>query len=279
MSCLLIKPCCTRVKDMAMMMGKHKSRKDYPMIIRFLRGLELSVAFVAVFAATCFSIPEGFVYLDEQDKTIQASVRYFSTENFVGARVDGYKAARIVITKQAAQALSKVQKELLENGYSLVVYDAYRPQKAVNHFMRWSEDLNDQAMKAKYYPKIDKRNVFDRGYVAKKSGHTRGSTIDLSIIKVDGKLKAPIFALRSVKGCEALPFLDDGTVDMGSSWDLLDQASHHSSPKVADECATQRNYLRTKMEKQGFRAYEQEWWHYTLNNEPFPDTYFDFDIE
>lgn len=249
------------------------------MIIRFLRGLELSVALAAVFAVTCFSIPEGFVYLDEQDKTIQTSVRYFSTENFVGARVDGYKVARIVITKEAAQALSKVQKELLKNGYSLVVYDAYRPQKAINHFLRWSEDLNDQAMKAKYYPKIDKKNVFALGYVAKKSGHTRGSTIDLSIIKVDGKLKAPIFTLRSVKGCEELPFLDDGTVDMGSSWDLLDQVSHHKNPKVADVYATQRNYLRTKMEKQGFRAYEQEWWHYTLNNEPFPDTYFDFNIE
>jgi D-alanyl-D-alanine dipeptidase len=243
---------------------------------KFLRCFQLCLCLVAVFAATCFAIPEGFVYLDELDKTIQNSIRYFSTENFIGTRVDGYKIARIVITKQAAQALSKVQKELLKDGYSIVVYDAYRPQKAVNHFMRWSEDLNDQAMKAKYYPSIDKKNVFALGYVSKKSGHSRGSTIDLSILKIGAKLKTPTFRLR---GAKALPFLDDGTIDMGSSWDFFGEASHHNSPKVAYEYTTQRNYLRTKMEKQGFRAYDQEWWHYTLNNEPFPDTYFDFDIE
>ena len=223
-------------------------------------------------------LPEGFVYLDELDKTIEVSMRYISSENFVGSPIDGYKAARIIMTKPTAEALCKVQKELAAEGYSLVVYDAYRPQKAVNHFVRWGKDLTESAMKAKYYPNVNKKEVFDLGYVAIKSGHSRGSTVDLTIIRKGEKVKQPTLQTRSINGQE-IPFLDDGTVDMGSSFDLFDEASHHESPKISENYHTMRRYLRAKMEKHGFKPLTDEWWHYTLKNEPFPNTYFDFDIE
>ncbi|MBM3886841.1 M15 family metallopeptidase, partial [Candidatus Dependentiae bacterium] len=210
---------------------------------------------------------------------IQTSIRYFSSENFVGSSIDGYKTSRIIMTKPTAEALSKVQKELLSEGYSLVVYDAYRPQKAVNHFVRWGNNEADIKMKAQYYPNVDKKAVFDLGYVATKSGHSRGSTVDLTIIRVGEKLKIPTFQLRSFETAQAIPFLDDGTVDMGSSFDLFDEASHHESTKIPEKYHTWRRYLRKKMEKYGFKIYQDEWWHYTLINEPFPATYFDFDIE
>lgn len=224
------------------------------------------------------TLPDGFVYLDEVDPTIQTSMRYFSTENFVGTRMDGYKKARIIMTKETAVALCKAQKEFLQDGYSLVIYDAYRPQKAVDHFVRWSTTSNNPAIKAKYYPEVAKEHCFKLGYISKKSGHTRGSTIDLTIIKVGDQLKTPTLNMRAMNE-KQVPFLDDGTVDMGSSLDLFGPASHHDSPLMPQEYTDRRNYLRSKMVKHGFKTFVKEWWHYTLINEPFPNTYFDFDIE
>ncbi len=224
------------------------------------------------------ALPEEFVYLDEIDKTIQISMRYFSTENFVGSRLDGYKTARIIMTKKAAAALCNAQKELLLDGFCLVVYDAYRPQKAVDHFVHWSTTPDNQTIKEKYYPEIAKEQCFELGYIGKKSGHTRGSTIDLTIIKVGDQLKTPTLSWRTMNE-KLIPFLDDGTVDMGSSFDLFGPASHHDSPLMPQKYTALRNYLRAKMIKHGFKPYAEEWWHYTLVNEPFPTTYFDFDIE
>lgn len=248
------------------------------MMTRYLRNFAAALLMASTVSMIHAALPEGFVYLDDLDSTIQTSMRYATKENFVGAVVDGYKVSRIIMTKQAAQALCLVQKELLQEGYSLVVYDAYRPQKAVDHFIRWSNNLQDISTKNRYYPNIAKDSVFDLGYVAKRSGHSRGSTIDLSIIQVDKKLKKPILQVRTINGHQ-IPFFDDGTVDMGSSFDLLDEASHHDSPKMTDAYNSQRHYLREKMLKHGFKMYSQEWWHYTLVNEPFPNTFFDFDIE
>ena len=243
---------------------------------------------------------EDFVYLDEVDTTIQISLRYYSAENFTGSIIDGYKSHRVILTKPAAEALCRVQEDLRKDGFSLVIYDAYRPQKAVDHFIRWVALPADQATKAKYYPNINHKDAFKLGYIGEKSGHTRGSTVDVSIISLEALLgkgrggggdsssefsnsfvKSPSLLplqIRTINGYE-LPFLDDGTVDMGSSFDLFDTASHHgSSSNMPAEYLSRRNYLRTKMLKQGFVAYEEEWWHYTLENEPFPNTYFDFDI-
>ena len=254
------------------------------------------------------NLPEGFVYLDEWDATIQISLRYNSIENFTGSIIDGYKASRVILTRHAAHALCKVQKDLIKDGFSLVVYDAYRPQKAVNHFIRWATLPSDAATKANYYPNINKQDAFKLGYIGEKSSHTRGSTVDVSIISSAALQEggeeyhgfttsrfgnttgigsstfakvSPLLPLqiRTINGYE-LPFLDDGTVDMGSSFDLFDKASHHgSSSHMTADYLARRDYLRSNMEKHGFVAYEEEWWHYTLANEPFPSTYFDFDIE
>ncbi len=227
-------------------------------------------------------LPEGFVYIKDIDPTIQESVRYASSENFVGAPIEGYVAPRTILTRAAAEALHKVQEELLNEGYCLVVYDAYRPQKAVDNFMRWSTDISEQSMKKRYYPRVNKADVFDLGYVAKKSGHSRGSTVDLSIIKIDKKLKnnSEIVVLsRQLNDGFSILCLDDNSVDMGSTFDLFDEASHHDTSLVGASYIKLRNYLRHKMEKYGFKAYSNEWWHYTLVDEPFPNTYFDFDVE
>lgn len=193
--------------------------------------LPLIFSYVVLFT-TCFALSEearskGFVYLSEIDPTILISPRYYTSENFVGCRVDGYKKPVIIMTKQAAEALKQVQQEVVSEGYCLVVYDAYRPQKAVDHFIRWSREISDQAKKSHYYPRVDKAKVFELGYVAERSGHSRGSTVDLSLIKIEDVLHPIQVKNRTLRDGFIIDFLDDGTVDMGSSFDLFDTASHH----------------------------------------------------
>ncbi|MDI4646109.1 M15 family metallopeptidase [Cohnella hashimotonis] len=202
-------------------------------------------------------LPKGFVYLDEVIPAAEYDIRYYSEYNFVGARVDGYKAPYAVMTQQAAKALKAVGDDLADKGYKLVIYDAYRPQKAVDHFIRWSKNPKDQKTKAIFYPDTDKAKLFKLGYLSGKSGHSRGSTVDLSIASIKtGKL-----------------------VDMGGSFDFLGPASAHGA-KLADAAQTaNRNLLKKVMEKRGFKAYSKEWWHYTLAKEPYPKTYFNFDVE
>jgi len=245
------------------------------------------VSFCMIFEL-CYPIPQearakGFVYLHEIDPTILVSLRYISNENFVGKPVDGYKKPVVIMTKQAAQALAQVQKAVKKDGYSLVVYDAYRPQRAVNHFMRWSEDDKDKSKEAHYYPYIEKEKVFDLGYVAKRSGHSRGSTVDLTIIKDGEKVHELIEQDCQLCDGRVIKLLDDGTVNMGSSFDLFDEASHTHNNLIEEQFQERRDYLKAKMEEHGFKNYSQEWWHYTLSNEPFSadkdDSYFDFPIE
>lgn len=229
-------------------------------------------------------LPEGFVYLRDIDASIQQSIRYASCENFIGRVIPGYNPDRssIILTKSAAVALQRVQEEVRKDGYNLVVYDAYRPQKAVNEFYAWSQVPEDALRKEQYYPYVDKEKVFELGYIAERSGHTRGSTVDLTLIET-GKVVAPVpsFSLRQFSDVSerAIPFLDDNTVDMGSSFDLMDEASHHDSAIIPAQYLRMRNYLKDKMREQGFADYDQEWWHYNLLHEPFPDTYFDFNVE
>lgn len=247
------------------------------MLFRYKQVLSVLAVITAHFYAHA-ALPPGFVYLKDVDSTIQISMRYYSANNFTGQKVDGYNNPKLIITRQAAEGLKKVQQDLKKDGYCLVVYDAYRPQKAVDHFIRWGADLTEQKMKPYYYPCIDKKDSFDLGYIATKSGHTRGSTIDLTIIEEEKQLKEPSFQVRTING-NNIPFLDDGTVDMGSSFDLFDEASHHDSSKMTPKYNDLRRYLCKKMEAHGFKSYHNEWWHYTLHDEPFPSTYFDFDIE
>jgi D-alanyl-D-alanine dipeptidase len=222
------------------------------------------------------NLPENFVYLRTIDPTIVQSVRYASEFNFIGNAVNGYHAAEIILTKQAAEALKSVQEALKEYNYSLVVYDGYRPQMAVDHFVSWSQD-DDISQKELYYPTIEKPDLF-KGYIAKKSGHTRGSTVDLTIIELGRSLHPIEEKDITLTSGEKVKFLDDGTIDMGSSFDLLHPVSHHDTDLLQQEFLNKRNFLKKIMEDNGFKAYSKEWWHYTLADEPYPETYFDFPI-
>lgn len=172
-------------------------------------------------------------------------------------QIDGYTAPTALLTIEAARALQDVSEEFNSQGYYIKVFDAYRPQKATNHFIRWAKDVNDTKMKSIYYPHVDKANLFELGYIAEKSGHTRGSTVDLTLVnKETGK-----------------------ELDMGSRYDFLDKISAHGTTLITTEQATNRKLLKDVMQKHGFKSYSAEWWHYTLINEPYPNQYFDFDVE
>lgn len=230
-------------------------------------------------------IPPGFCLVRDRDSSILQDLRYASTENFAGAVVDGYaEMPSAVLTTAACDKLCLAQQKLLEQGYCLVIYDGYRPQRAVDCFVRWSsaEAISSEAAskKAAYYPLLERERLFDLGYIAAKSGHSRGSTVDVTIISAGASLRSPTLTHRQLASSSSAsyPFLDDGTVDMGTSFDLFDPISHHDcdASLLPPEFTLRRNILRTAMESVGFRAYNQEWWHYTLVDEPFPDTYFNF---
>ena len=226
------------------------------------------------------SLPDGFVYISDLNPNIIINLRYYGLINFVGSVVDGYKANRGILTKEAAEALNNAWKLLDNDGYNLVVYDAYRPQKAVDNFVRWANSTDyNQLMKLLFFPFIDHDKCFDLGYIALKSGHTRGSTIDLTIIKKDTQLEPLKYTSRSLTDDRIITYLNDNTVDMGSSFDLFDLASWSKTSLVNQTAQDNREYLINIMKQAGFNNYEQEWWHFTLANEPYPNTYFNFDVE
>jgi zinc D-Ala-D-Ala dipeptidase len=202
-------------------------------------------------------LPNGFVYLERIAPDIKQELRYFSGENFVGRPVDGYLAPKCILTRQAAEAIKKVQEELKPFGLGLKVYDAYRPQRAVNHFIRWARDLDDTKTKNRYYPDVAKENLFKEGYIADRSSHSRGSTVDLTLISLS----------------------DQKEIDLGSSFDWFGPESWPISASASPSQRAHRLLLQLLMEKQGFNPYPQEWWHFTLRDEPFPDTYFDFPVQ
>ena len=202
-------------------------------------------------------IPRGFVILSNIDDTIQSELRYLGTNNFIGTPIDGYYKNCVIVTKETAFALKKVQQILLKKGLSLKIFDAYRPQQSVDHFVRWGKVLNDTLMKKKYYPDVPKSKLFEQGYIALKSGHSRGSTVDLTIVqRTSGK-----------------------ELDMGSIYDFFGEESHPSFKKINTHQQKNRLYLREIMLKNGFKPYENEWWHFTLKKEPFPKTYFNFPVK
>ncbi|KKP29497.1 MAG: D-alanyl-D-alanine dipeptidase [candidate division TM6 bacterium GW2011_GWF2_30_66] len=254
---------------------KHKSFMVFFLII--------FVSFGSCFALSQYARSKGFVELSEIDPTIMTSLRYITNENFLGTPVDGYKKDCVVLIEQVAQALKKVQQEVKKDGYCLVVYDAYRPQMAVDHFVRWSKDVENQKKKNQYYPRVNKADAFELGYIARRSGHSRGATVDVTIIKDGQKLHRIIEKKRKLLDGFEIKFLDDGTVDMGSSFDLFDIASHFENSLIEEEYKKNRIYLRNVMEKFGFEPYSKEWWHFTFKPEPYPagidSSYFNFAIE
>lgn len=202
------------------------------------------------------SLPKGFVYVDEVIPSAEYDIRYFSNNNFIGTTIDGYNAPFAILSNQAAEALRTVSEQLSLKGYRLRIYDAYRPQKAVNQFISWSKDAEDQRMKSIFYPDLEKSMLFKLGYLASRSGHSRGSTVDLTIV-------------NSKTGKE---------LDMGSAYDFLGPISNHGTSLITPEQTANRNLLKKAMVKHGFTSYSKEWWHYTLKDEPYPNKYYDFNV-
>lgn len=223
-------------------------------------------------------MPDDFVYLTDIDNEIQENVRYFTEENFLGKQVNGYKANRIICTIKAAHKLKLVHDEIKKQGYNLLVYDGYRPQDAPDEFLKWSCDEEDQIAKKYYYPELDKKNMFDLGYIAKKSSHSRGSTFDLTLIKQGVKFSQLEYKSQTLENGEKIPFLDDGSVNMGTSFDLFHEASHPGSKLVNKEACFYRDIIHESMSKFGFVISKVEWWHFTLKDEPYPNIYFNFPI-
>lgn len=203
------------------------------------------------------NIPKGFASIENMLPSMVLELRYGTTENFMGRVVDGYQQPKAVLTQPTLAALQKAQSQFKKHGLGIKLFDGYRPQRAVNDFVAWSKQSNDTLKKAYYYPALPKDTLFDAGYIAKRSGHSRGSTVDITLIHLEG----------SVKGTE---------VDMGSPWDFFGPISWTDSPEINDEQRTHRKLLQSVMIESGFRPYAKEWWHFTLNNEPFPNTYFNF---
>lgn len=202
-------------------------------------------------------LPDGFVYLDQAIPDLVIELRYSTRNNFVGQPVDGYRHAHAILSTPAAAALAGVQAALRPFGLGLKIYDAYRPQRAVDHFVRWGKDPDDRRTKPDYYPGVAKKDLFKEGYIAARSSHSRGSTVDLTVVYRDrtGLLHK---------------------LDMGSRFDFFGPASWPDSPRVSPQQRANRMLLRNLMTAHGFVPYAQEWWHFTLRDEPHPDTYFDF---
>lgn len=225
------------------------------------------------------NIPKEFVYLSQFAPDIQQSVRYATVNNFLARPAKGYLSEEIIITQKAAEKLVQIQRELKKQGFELVIYDGYRPQKAVEDFYGWSSSESDHVAKEIYYPQIEKNTLFDIGFISRKSSHTRGSTVDLTLIEAGKKLIEIQILQRELLDGTVIPFLDDGTVDMGSSFDLFHEVSYHDTPLVSLNHLKNRAILKEVMMDHGFAPYSKEWWHYSMKDEPFPDSYFNFDID
>ncbi|MBA4117594.1 MAG: peptidase M15 [Candidatus Puniceispirillum sp.] len=239
---------------------------------RLLSCLFLLLAYVAHASSNAGE----FVDITLVDPSLKVSLRYATSENFLGRVVPGYEDAKPVLTRQAADALKVAQALAIEQGYCLVIYDTYRPQRAVDAFMAWSKDPHDLLAQGHYYPHVDKSRVFELGYVAEKSGHSRGSTVDLTLIESGHNVKPVEVSQRVLLDGRRVPYLDDGTWDMGTSFDLFDAASHFENTVVEPRFHERRARLKDIMDAAGFKKDAAEWWHFTLRNEPFPDSYFDF---
>lgn len=198
----------------------------------------------------------GFVLLSDAVPDAILEIRYYSTYNFVGKRIAGYEEPIALITKEAAIKLKEVSDELIEKGYRLKIYDAYRPQMAVNNFVDWAKDVNDTKMKKYFYPNLDKEVLFPQMYIMEYSGHTRGSTVDLTLFDMNTEKE----------------------VDMGGTFDYFGVESHPDYKGITDEQYNNRMILRDAMLSHGFKPLETEWWHFTLEDEPYKDTYFTFPI-
>ena len=193
---------------------------------------------------------------DDLEK-FEISIRYFSNNNFIGRPIPGYYANKAFLTREAADALLLAQRDFIKQGYRLKIYDAYRPQTAVDYFSAWAADLEDSQNKSQYYPNINKSQLFADGYIAAKSGHSRGSAVDLTLLEIES----------------------GNELDMGSPWDFFDPISWVENNQITDQQRANRKLLASVMIIHGFKPLKEEWWHFSYIEEPFPETYFDFPID
>ena len=214
------------------------------------------ILFLILFSVSASELPEGFVYVKEMIPNIILDMRYHGSNNFVGESINGYIEPKCILTIDAVKNLKNVQNELRHFGLGLIIFDAYRPQMAVDHFILWSKN-KDNRMKEKYYPDISKKDLFAKGYIASRSGHSRGSTVDLSIVSLKDKTE----------------------LDMGTNYDFFSILSWPSSMDINEDQRSNRMLLQILMKKNGFISLKEEWWHFTMEDEPFPDTYFNFPIQ
>lgn len=220
--------------------------------------LKLALALVAAFgaqAALAQERPAAFVDAATVVPGLIVDMRYSGAHNFVGRPIDGYEAPRCLLTRPAAAALGEVARDLAPRGLVLKAFDCYRPTRAVANFERWARDLNDTTAKAEFYPDVDKRTLFRDGYIASRSGHSRGSTIDLTLAQANGR-----------------------ELEMGTPFDFFSPRSWAADLRISRDAQANRAILAAAMRRHGFRPYAKEWWHFTLSREPFPDTYFDFPV-
>ncbi|WP_152287092.1 M15 family metallopeptidase [Flavicella marina] len=201
--------------------------------------------------------PDGFKEIKKEIPSVILEIRYFGSHNFIGKPIDGYQKSTAILSDQAIVALKKAAADIASKGMVFKIFDGYRPQRAVNHFVRWAKDEKDTLMKSEFYPDVAKKDLFELDYIASKSGHTRGSTLDLTLVyRTTGK-----------------------EVDMGSPYDFFGKISWPFDTSITKKQQENRMLLREVMLQNGFKPYQCEWWHFTLNNEPYPDTYFDFPVE
>ena len=243
-------------------MGKGVFPKNYWLLAAILIFCGVAVETAAQKAEKRAVLPDTedasqFVMLADAVPDAILEIRYFGTYNFVGTRIDGYLEPTALLTREAADSLQAVSKDVMALGYRLKIYDAYRPQKAVDHFVRWAEQIPDTLMKPYFYPDLDKSVLFAKGYIAKKSGHTRGSTVDLTLFDMNTEKE----------------------VDMGGTFDWFGPESHPDFRGITPAQFANRMILRRAMMRHGFKPISSEWWHFTLKKEPFPHTYFTFPVK
>jgi len=233
---------------------KRRESNRSPSVIRH----SFIAAFIMVFsapAALAQEWPAQFVDAAAIVPGLMVEMRYAGGHNFVGRPIDGYEAPRCLLTQTAAAALAAVAHDLATHGLLLKVFDCYRPTRAVADFVRWAHDLSALAGKTEFYPAVDKRTLFRDGYIAERSGHSRGSTVDVTLAQTSGH-----------------------KLDMGTPFDFFSPRSRTAAETISPTARANRALLAASMRRRGFRPYAKEWWHFTLSHEPFPDTYFDFSI-
>ena len=225
------------------------------------------------------NLPAGFVSISSVAPDIQLDIRYYTNNNFIGRPIEGYFAPLCILTIEAASALARVQRLAEDQGYSLKVYDCYRPQIAVNDFVAWAADLDDTLQQHRFYPALDKSRLFAEGYIAERSGHSRGSTVDLTLVPL-GSQQPAIDPFANRYDCRAARFgrYPDNSIDMGSGYDCFDSLANTANEEISDTARNNRELLSTLMAMAGFENYPLEWWHFTLMHEPYPDTYFEFPV-